>query len=184
MPQVKKLTKSPFEGRNDGLVFPGQRFDSYDDKTIVEGYVKEVVKKVGDGEDDFIVEKKLVPYRSYSRAGFIQDAADDVGILNVLRKVAISGQDLTQDNPYAAKPGFVDMTQMPGSLEEAIALVEKAKDTWNHLPDELKNNMDYEAFIKSCTPGQIYDYYKQVAEKEAAAKAAAAQLAASEGGTE
>ena len=179
MPQ--KITKSPFEGRDDGLVFPGQKFDSYDDKTISEGYLKEVVKKVGEGEEDFVVEKKLVLYRSYSRAGYIQDAAEDVGILNVLRKVAISGQDLTQDNPYAAKPGYVDMTQMPGSLEEAIALVEKAKDTWKQLPDELKKNMDYEAFIKSCTPGQIYDYYKEIAEKEAAAKAASTE---SEGGNE
>lgn len=157
---------NPFQGRSDGLAFPGQKFDDVDDKTIVEGYEKEIVKKTGEGDEDFIIDKKLVVYRSYSRDKYIQDQSDDVGILNVLKKVALSGTDLTQDNPYAAKPGYVDMTKFPETVAEAEALICDANKKWAAIPDEVKDGMSYDDFIKSGAAQKLYDYYKAEVDKK------------------
>lgn len=159
---------NPFQGRNDGVVFAGQKFDDFDSKNITECYEKEIVKKIGPGESDFIVEKRLEVYKTYNRDKFIQDQSDDVGILNVLKRVALSGQDLTQENPYAAKPGYFDMTEVPEDLAGVNDLVVKAKEIWNGLPEDLKGNMDYETFVKTMTTQKVYDALKAQADAKAA----------------
>lgn len=166
MNKEKVVYLNPFQGRSDGVVFPGRRFDGFDDKTISEGYEKEIVKKTGDGEDDFLVEKKLVVYRTYDRDKYIQDQSDDVGILNILKKVALSGADLTENNPYMAKPGYVDMTEFPQDLQGAQDLVSNAKKAWEKIPVEVKGSMSYEDFIKSDAAQKLYDYYSKLQVQE------------------
>ena len=170
-----KVYLNPFMGRTDGVVFCGQNFGNFDDKNITESYEKEVVKKIGDGEDDFIIEKVVAVYKTYNRDKFIQDQSDDVGILNILKKVALSGDDLTQENPFAAKPGYFDMTQVPEDLAGVQDLVSKAKEVWDTLPEDLKGNLDYETFVKTMSTQKVYDALLKKAQDEKSAAAAQAQ---------
>lgn len=174
MEKNKIVVENPFIGRSDGVVFVGRRFDKPEDIDIIEYYDKDVVVKTGEGEDDYKIEKKLVEYNRVNRDKYIQSFSDEVGITNILKKVALGGVDVEQ---FKAKPGFVDMTQFPQGYGDAEKmLVDQRKEIWDSLPDELRTKMNYSDFVKDdSVVGIIQDYYdKLIAAKKA--EAAAAQV--------
>ena len=62
-----------------------------DPDDIVEYGIKQVVKKVGDGEEDYVIEDKVVEVSRVNRQSYIAKDAPDVGVMNILAKVARSG---------------------------------------------------------------------------------------------
>lgn len=68
--------------------------DSDDAKYIISHELKDKVVKTGDGEDDFVIEQKFVETSRVNRQEYIDSFKDDVGVLNILRKVELTG-DIT-----------------------------------------------------------------------------------------
>lgn len=111
----------------------GRVFESSD---IVSYYMKEVVKKVGEGEDDFVVEKVLTEYDRTPREDYINSFANDVGVKNMIRKAIANGQD--PSICFRAKGGYVDLTKAPGSMTELEQSLQSADKAYESLPADMK----------------------------------------------
>lgn len=111
----------------------GQEFKSSD---IVHYYMKDVVKKVGEGEEDFVIEQKLEEYDRTPRAEYINSFKNDVGIKNMIRKAIANGQDPAVC--FRAKGGYVDLTKAPNSITELEQSLQSADKAYENLPKDLK----------------------------------------------
>lgn len=147
-------------GRTDGYHAKGQVFASAKDEDIVNYGVDDVVEKVGEGEHDYVIKKKVVEVRRVNRAEFINSHRNDVGILNILKKCALAGQDPT-DGRFASEQGFVDLSKMPKNVEEAYAAVEKGVSAFDKLPEDMKKKMSMEAFVHAFGAEEIENYVKE-----------------------
>lgn len=145
MSEVKKKLNNPFCGRNDGLTFEGS--DLTEEKLAI-CREAEIVKKTGEGDEDFTVEKKLVIDKLVNRQEYIGQFADEVGILNVLKRVANGADFETEVNQVNNTHGYIDMTKMPTDYIDAINKQAYAQKLYNSLPDEIKNKLSQEDLIK------------------------------------
>ena len=136
------LAARKFEGQKD--------FDKY----YIDITIKQVVKKTGDGEDDFIlVDKEIITKRDISKT--INAQASDVGIEAYLRNYEISGEPIPEVN---VTDDVQDFTGMPGSLADAILLGENSRKKFASLPSDLKGKMSYEEFMASFTQ-EMFDQF-------------------------
>lgn len=61
-----------------------------EDKYIFTRELKDIVKKTGDDETDFVLDHKVVETSKVNRQEYIESFRDDVGILNIMKKVALT----------------------------------------------------------------------------------------------
>lgn len=88
----------------------------------------------------------------------IQACADSVDINTILTKFTNTGDEsILKTNPGA----FMDITDMPTTMFEAINQINDSKAVFDKLPSEIKKkfDFDYEKFI--CQAGQL-DWYKNL----------------------
>lgn len=116
------------------------------DKTISKYVMKDIVKKTGEGENDYVIIKKQVLVSEQDRDEYVQSFADDVGILNVLKKVALTG-DASMYNAQANQG--IDTTNLPDNKIDAFDVVSKGVLAFDNLPDEIKQKMTMEVFVKT-----------------------------------
>lgn len=156
--QTIKIVESPF--RPNGQPCPALTdFDKY----YIDNEVHDVVKKTGDGEEDFIVIKKLV-LKKRDIKEVINASASEVGVENMINRLARSGESLPN---VVVGEDVIDTTRMPSNLAEAIQFGEEARKKFEALPKELVNGRSYEEFIKTCSASEVLAYYQ---EKEKANK--------------
>lgn len=107
---------------------------SKDADDIVEYVRKDKVRKVGDGEDDFVVEEVVVESSRVNRQAYIAKDADQVGVLNILEKVRRSG-DVTLLNQTGAtiSSELQDYTNVPSSVGEALNAVAAGANSFEGL---------------------------------------------------
>ena len=139
---MEKVINNPFMGRTDGLVFPSKDYKE-DDFAIVK--VGKKTNQLSDDPHDFDVVDVVEITDVVKREDYINQFADDVGILNILKKVAKTGDTSLLKQ---AEPGFgVDLTNMPDNWVDAAALKEKAMASYNKLPEALRKDMSVEDFM-------------------------------------
>lgn len=117
-----------------------------DDKYIIGRELKDCVVKTGDKDVDFVLDKKVVEISRVDRQEYIESFADDVGILNIMKKVALTG-DTSLLNQRSRVPGEVDedglekVNDITGLNDpEAIRTdLSKADKMLNMLPEDLRN---------------------------------------------
>jgi len=117
------------------------------DKDIV-GYTEEdYIVKTGEGDKDFIVKKRVVEFERKNRQEYINSFTDDIGVLNVLKKCALSNDEsLIKQRPDGA---FMDATGFPTCKEDIYNTVEKGVTAFDKLPDDIKKKMSMEQFVNS-----------------------------------
>lgn len=105
-----------------------------DDNDIVTYVRKQKVKKVGDGEDDYIIEEVVVEESRVNRQSYIAKDASEVGVMNILEKVRRSG-DLTLFNQtHSVIPeGLQDYTNVPSNVGEALGVLQSGSDAFAGL---------------------------------------------------
>lgn len=81
--------------------------ETENDKYIFSRELKDIYKKTGDGEDDFVIESKIVTTQKIDRQEYIESFRDDVGILNIMKKVALT-DDVTLLNQRTRQTLAVD----------------------------------------------------------------------------
>ena len=129
------LVARKFEGQKD--------FDKY----WIDRVVKQVVKKTGDGEEDFILVDKVIESKR-DIAKEIHAQAGDVGIEAYIRQFEIAGEPIPDVN---LSDEVQDFTNMPGSLADAVLLGENARKLYASLPSELKGKMSMDEFVSGFT---------------------------------
>lgn len=152
---------------------------------------KQVVKKtdLSDHRDDFIVEtmiiKKGVPIgddgsvsiveevieaKKYNRQEYINSFRDEVGVLNILKKVnAGLINPATVAASFDLKAPINDVCDIPTDVGDALALVDEAHKLYAKLPADLKAGMDFNTFVKSFDQAKFDAYIasqKKVEEKK------------------
>lgn len=141
-----------FKGRND--------FDKY----YVDVVVKQVVKKTGDGEDDYILVDKVIETKR-DIAKEIHAQSGDAGIDAYLKSFEITGQSPIESF-RGVSDEVVDYTQMPDNLADAQMLAKNSGDLFAGLPKELVGKMTYEQFISSFTQEKFDEYIKSITPSE------------------
>lgn len=141
---------NPFCGRNDGEKFEGLgNFDqNYKEIQIVDK-----VRKVGEGEDDYIIEKVVI--ESFKPIQEVIDAdKDSVGVYNIIKQVLRTGDESLL--PIDKGNGqVVDLTGAPENLMELKQMGVDAEKAFNGLPQELRGEMDMQSFVNSMTQEQF-----------------------------
>lgn len=92
---------------------------------IVDYVVKQKVVKTGEGEFDFITEDVVVEASRVNRKDYIESYANDVGIINIMRKVQLTGDATLLDQ---VKGQYADITGYPENYAQAQAMVQAGKD--------------------------------------------------------
>ena len=105
-----------------------------DPDDIVEYGIKQVVKKVGDGEEDYVIEDKVVEVSRVNRQSYIAKDAPDVGVMNILAKVARSGDlSLLNQTGTVVPNGLQDYSELPESIGEALRSIQKGSNSFEGL---------------------------------------------------
>lgn len=105
-----------------------------DDDDIVEYEVRQVVKKVGEGEEDFVLEDKCFEVSRVNRQAWIAKDAGDVGILNIIDKVQRSGDVTLFNQTHGVVPeGLQDYTGIPDNLGDAVNALKTGANSFEGL---------------------------------------------------
>lgn len=147
---AEKKLNNPFCGRTDGYVDPGIKDFDQEYKEI---QIVDKVKKVGEGEDDYIIEKVVV--ESFKPIQEVIDAdKDTVGVYNIIKQVLRTGDESLL--PIDKGDGrLVDLTGAPESLMELKQMGVDAEKAFNGLPQELRGEMDMQSFVNSMSQEQF-----------------------------
>lgn len=135
----------------------------YRDPDLVETkIVSEAIVK-GDGSDktNYVIKRSQIEASRISRQDYIDSFADEVGVINVLRKVAKTG-DTSLVNQIGEVPvGNQDLTNMPTTPGGAYLYAKSLEDQYHNLTPELKGNMTLEEFMNKATNQYIDSYIEK-----------------------
>lgn len=131
--------------------FEGQKdFDKY----YIDRVVKQVVKKTGEGEDDFILVDKVIETKR-DIAKEIHAQSGDAGIDAYIRQYELIGEPIPD---VVVGEDVQDFTEMPETLADAVLLGERSRKLFASLPKDLVGKMSYDEFISNFTQ-EKFDAY-------------------------
>lgn len=162
--KINASTGEVLEGKNTFACFRDFRDTAQKDfdKYYVERTIKQVVKKTGDGEDDFIIIEKEIENKK-DIAEVINAQAGDAGIEAYLKPYLMTGEQLPA---VQVSDDVQDFSNMPDNLADAIAVGDAAKKAFSKLDSKLTKGMSYEDFITSITQKGLEEYFQSLAKKE------------------
>lgn len=141
---------------------------------IVEFYDKQVVVyPEKDNKDIFFVDSVSTELKRVNRRKYVNSFSGDVGVLNVVKKLALQGEQ-AGDGRFAAPSGYFDGTVLPKDGEEMLKLAKMKQAVWAKLDPELKGSMTYEDFASSIDNEKLKAFVKAKVQKKVAGKEAAA----------
>lgn len=132
-----------------------------DYKTIT---IVDTVKKVGDADDDFIIEKKVVEELRPIQEVIDADA-ESVGVYNIIKQVMRTG-DMSL-LPVDKGECNVDMVGAPENLMELDQLGAQAAQKFAGLDPELTKGLDMKNFVETLTQEQFNAFIDAVAARAA-----------------
>lgn len=124
--------------------------------------IVDVVKKIGEGENDFIIEKKVI--EDFTPIQDVIDAdKESVGVENIIKQVMRTGDSTLF--PMDKGDCNVDLVGAPENLMEVKQLGIDAEAAFNKLPEGLVNGMDMKSFVNSMTQEQFDAFIKATQER-------------------
>lgn len=112
---------------------PGERFDS---SPVGYQYETEYGYEIVDGYEE------LVPTGSIDLVAKIQESFESTKLCNIIARFNAGDLDALKK----VQGVFVDISQMPKSLQEAQNMRIKAEDAFDQLPVEIREKYDFSAF--------------------------------------
>lgn len=131
------------------------------DDDIVEHLIIKKGVPIGDDGEVSVVEE-YVETRRYNRQAFINSFREEVGIVNLLKKV---NAGLLNPGVLAASfdmtgKKILDISEVPTDVGDAMALVDQAHVLYASLPADLKAGMDFNTFCKTFDQKKFDAYIK------------------------
>lgn len=140
------------------------------DKEYIDFVPKQVVKKTGEGEDDFVLVTKHVEKKRNIDA-LINSQEKEVGIYNLLDRVAKTGDETLLPKPHDDKNGVLtDLTGYPKDLMEAHQVANAGADAYSKLPKELTKGRSLEEFAKTINDEEATAFIKALISSKYAKK--------------
>ena len=145
--------------------------DPTDDDIVEQLIVKKAVPIGDDGEVSVVEE--VIESKRYNRQEYINSFREDVGILNILKKVnAGLINPATLACSFDLKAPIQDFSDIPTDVGDAVALVDQAHKLYASLPAELKAGLDFNTFCSTFDQKKYDAYMASVKAKQEAAAAA------------
>lgn len=129
------------------------------DDDIVEHLIIKKAVPIGD-EGEVSVVEDYVETRRYNRQKFINSFRDEVGIVNLLKKVnaGLLNPGVLAANFDMTGQKILDISDVPTDVGDAMALVDQAHVLYASLPGDLKAGMDFNTFCKTFDQKRFNDY--------------------------
>lgn len=157
-----------------------------DPDDIVDYAWKKKVTKVGDGDEDYVVEEVVKEVSRVNRQAFIAKDASDVGVLNILEKVTRSGDLSLVDQLHfvADDSGEVDSlgrplgtiqdySNVPGNVGEAINAIKSGSTSFEALK-EIFGDISFDTLASMSTEQLTEVFNKYIASHSGASEQASA----------
>lgn len=157
------------------------KFDTDEDKYIITYDIVKKVKMTGNKDTDFVVLDKVEEVDRINRQDYYNSNADEVGILNIINKVRLSGDiTLLNQTGRVSMPGVekdalgrpvedvVDVTKYQVDQVEALESYKKGAAVFESLDPELKKKLSFEEVAK-LSDAEIDAYVKGIYEARIAA---------------
>lgn len=129
--------------------------------------ILDVAKKVGEGDNDFVIDKKLVISKDPVQ-DVIDADKDKVGVYSVLKQFMRTGdQDLI---PRDTGKCNVDLVGAPSSLIEVDQLGKESEKKFAKLPKELTGELDLQKFVETMSQEKFDAFVKAVADRSSKGK--------------
>lgn len=117
-------------------------FDQY----YLDYEVKSIAKKVGPGDEDYVIEAKVIEHKR-SINEVVNAEVNDVGVEAYIRRMSLSGLDPMA--PVEVSDQVIDYTKVPQTTGEMVEMANNALSAYEKLPAEIRNGMSYEEFMAS-----------------------------------
>ena len=124
-----------------------------------------------DGVSQDVIEYEPVKVKDVPIDEYIASFESDVGIQNILRKVAMTGDRsyLNQTAreamcPDGGKEPIQDYTNVPSSKAEAFAIVQAGVAAYDSLPEDIKGKMSFTQFAAGFSNDDFNSYVKKIIE--------------------
>lgn len=159
-------------------------FVDAENNDIVEYEEYDVFNKVGEGDQDIVVTKGVRECSRMNRRDYINSSRDDVGILNIIKKVQLSGDaTLLQQrkrpdvHTSVAPDGTIledvqDYTLVQKDITQIQKDVEKGKASYDALPKVVTTGTSFDSFA-SMSNEELNALYKKLGDEIAAKQKAA-----------
>lgn len=129
-------------------------FDQY----YIDYEVVQVCKPVeGGSEEDFIITEKIKESKRKIQ-DVLDSQADDVGLDNVLRKFALTGDPSVLPAPVEMSDEILDLTTFPEDSADYMDYVQNLNKAYYSLPEDLRKDMNPQEFVNSMTPEKLKNY--------------------------
>ena len=122
--------------------------------------IVDVVKKTGEGEQDYVIQKKVLVEKTNIQDVIDQDK-DSVGVENIIKQVLRTGD--TSLLPVDDGKCNIDLVGAPENLMEVKQLGVDAEKAFKGLPAELVDGMDMTSFVNSMSQEKFDQFIKAVA---------------------
>lgn len=127
------------------------------DKDYVDYKHKEVVKKIGEGEDDYVISIKHIEVRTPISEVVNRDAGT-TGIHAVMQRVALTGDESLYPEPLPKTGVTNDYTNAPNNLLDAENYAKRMEAAFNELPENLRKGRNFNDFCNSFTQEELTTY--------------------------
>lgn len=140
------------------------------EKYYITKEVKKVVKKVGEGEEDFVVVDKIIEHKDLIK-GVIDSHASEVGVYNLIERVIRTGDASLLDAAGVKTDvdGVIDITKAPTEMADVLHFAELMNNAYNSLPEEVKKGRTLQEFAKASSATTSEDFAAWVASLQAPA---------------
>lgn len=117
-----------------------ERFDNTKQKVYIANFDKKGIRRLE-------VDKEIDIYEK------IQECAKDTGLTNIFSKYGLNIYDQLKNS----EAQFVDLTNLPGNLMEAMDVIDKAQYAFDRQSKEIKAkfNNDFKQFIAASETGEL-----------------------------
>lgn len=130
------------------------------EKYYVNYEIKDVVKKVGEGEDDYVLEKKKIIHKDLIK-GVIDSHSDEVGVYKLIERAMLTGDySLLKGAQAHVSDSVLDITGSPTDLADGLHQRVAQEQAYAALPASLTKGRTLEQFINTITQEEFDAFIK------------------------
>lgn len=143
-------------------ISPGQ--SGWDEFYIDREIIDKVVPVEGTDNEYIIVPEVKETKRSIKET--IESQASDVGLDNILRKFALSGDKSILPQPCTFTDEVLDLTKLPQDNAEYFEYIHAIYEKYQSLPVELRKDLSISDFVQQVSQADIDSYLASVTPKK------------------
>lgn len=139
------------------------------DDYIVEHLIIKKGVPIGEDNEEVSVVEEYIETKKYKRQEYINSFRDEVGIVNMLKKVnagLLNPGVLAANFDLHDENNVIDISNVPEDIGDAMSMVDNAHKLYSSLPIELTKNMSFNDFCQKFDQKAFDRYIESKTTKE------------------